>query len=94
MLGYFVETFLMTPAEQDRVRKLLLGFAGRAGSQMTAIYMEALDSQPAAIEALIEAARRGDVSAVAIAAADSIAAQYRRELEAAGVRLLNARDSP
>ncbi|TCC29686.1 hypothetical protein [Kribbella speibonae] len=94
MLGYFVETFLMTPTEQDRVRNLLLGFADRAGSQMTAIYMEALESQPAAIEALIEAARRGDISAVAITAADSIAAQYRRELEGTGVRLLIARDSP
>ncbi len=94
MLGYFVETFLMTPAEQDRARRLLLEFADRAGSQMTAIYMEALDSQPAALEALIEAARRDGVSAVAVTVADSIADQYRRELEAAGVRLLIAGDPP
>ncbi|WP_329484198.1 hypothetical protein OG555_18785 [Kribbella sp. NBC_01484] len=94
MLGYFVETFLMTPAEQDRARKLLLELADRAGLQMTAIYMEALDSQPAALEALIEAARRDGVSTVAITAADSIADQFRRELEAAGVRLLIADDPP
>ncbi|WP_406048331.1 hypothetical protein [Kribbella sp. NBC_00889] len=94
MLGYFVETFLMTPAEQVRARNLLLEFADRSGAQMTAIYMEAIDSRPAAIEALIESARRGGISAVVITAAGAIAGQYRRELEHAGVRLLTAGGSP
>lgn len=94
MLGYFVETFLMTPTEQDRARKLLLDFADRQGSQMTAIYMETLDSQPAAMEALIDSARRGGVSAVAITVADSIADEYRRELEDVRVQLFIAHDSP
>ncbi|MEU4607511.1 hypothetical protein AB0F43_31385 [Kribbella sp. NPDC023972] len=94
MLGYFLETFLMTPAQQDRARNLLIDFADRAGSRMTAIYMEALDSQPAAIESLIETARRDGVPAVAITTADSLTEQHRRALEDAGIRLLIAGDPP
>jgi hypothetical protein len=94
MLGYFRETFLMTPTEQDRARMLLIDFADRAGSRMTAIFMEALDTQPAAIESLIETARRDGAPAIAITDADSLAEQHRRELEDAGIRLLIAGDPP
>jgi hypothetical protein len=94
MLGYFLETFLMTPAEQDRSRQLLISFADRKGSQMTRIFMETLDTRPAAIEALIEKARQDAVPAVAITAADSLEAPYRRALTDAGIRVLVAADPP
>jgi hypothetical protein len=94
MLGYFLETFLMTPTEQDRSRQLLLSFAEREGAQMTGIFMEALDTRPAAIEALIAKARQDAVPAIAITTADSLAPPYRHALAAAGIRVLVATAPP
>jgi hypothetical protein len=94
MLAYFRETFLMTPTEKDRARQLLITFAAREGSHLTRIFMEPLDTRPAAIKALIETARRDGIPAVAITAADSLAVPHRRALAAAGIRVLVAAAPP
>lgn len=88
MLGYFRETFLMTPAERERTRQQLLELADRQGYRMTAIFTEGLDTQPAAIKALLETAHRDAVSAVAFTGPETLAQIYRRDLEDAGIRVL------
>jgi hypothetical protein len=66
MFGYFAETFLMTASELERKKKHLLAFAASQGSEMQAIFTEHLDTRPAAIESLIQKARREKVTTVAV----------------------------
>jgi hypothetical protein len=94
MVGYFPETFLMTPGERERVRQHLLEFADRGGYRMTAIFTERLDTRPAAIKALLETAHRDAVAAVAFTGPETLAQLYRRDLEDAGIRVLVAGDPP
>jgi hypothetical protein len=90
MFGYFAETFLMTASELERKKKHLLAFAASQGSEMQAIFTEHLDTRPAAIESLIQRARREKVTAVAVTAAADLGTRHRRELEEAGIRILIA----
>jgi hypothetical protein len=94
MLGYFRETFLMTPGERERARKQLLELADRQGYRITAIFTEGLDTQPAALEALLEAAHRDAVAAVAFTGTEALAQIHRRDLEDAGIRVLIAGGPP
>ncbi|HEY3514516.1 MAG TPA: hypothetical protein VGL36_35380 [Kribbella sp.] len=94
MLGYFRETFLMTPGERERTRQQLLDFADSQGYRMTAIFTEGLDTQPAALKALLEAAHRDAVAAVAFSGPEALAQLHRRDLEDAGIRVLIAGGPP
>lgn len=94
MLGYFLEVFLMTPTEQARVKEQLIEFAAREGFAIRAIFVEGLDTRPAAINALIEMVRRDNVTAVVVPSADDLDRRDRRRLEDVGAYVVVAGCSP
>lgn len=57
---------LITPAEVARSKERLARFATAEGFTLGTIYVEHLDTAPAAFYALIDAAKRYEVTAVAV----------------------------
>lgn len=80
LLGYFVEIFFTTPAQQADSRQQLADFAAREGYGLHSILFERLDTKPAAFERLVELAKRGNVTTVAIARSDDLGAGQRQRL--------------
>jgi hypothetical protein len=66
LLGYVREHFLMTAAELARMKQHLVDFAAVEGFTLRAIFVEQVETAPAAFQALIEAANRYQVSAVVV----------------------------
>lgn len=94
MLGYFLEAFLMTPRERARVKEQLIEFAAREGYAVRAIFVEGLDTRPAAINTLIEMVRRDNLTAVVVPTADDLDRRGRRRLEDVGAHVVVAGSSP
>jgi hypothetical protein len=94
MLGYFLEAFLMTPRERARVKEQLIEFAAREGYAVHAIFVEGLDTRPAAINTLIEMVRRDNLTAVVVPSADDLDRRDRRRLEDVGAYVVVAGSSP
>jgi hypothetical protein len=94
MLGYFLEAFLMTPRERARVKEQLIEFAAREGYAVRAIFVEGLDTRPAAINTLIEMVRRDNLTVVVVPTADDLDRRDRRRLEDVGAYVVVAGSWP
>lgn len=100
LLGYIREHFLMTATELAQAKAELVAFARAEGFTLQAIYVEHVETAPAAAQALIEAANRYEVSAVVapslehlktVATPGSLKGHLERQTRA---RVLVARSSP
>ncbi|MGZ0153745.1 hypothetical protein ACXJJ3_42215 (plasmid) [Kribbella sp. WER1] len=93
-LGYFVEIFLMTPAQKDQARRQLLAFADSNGYDMPQIFVEDLPTSPAAFRSLLAVVNSTPVAAVVCLGADALQPHHREQLGTAGVTVLIADPSP
>lgn len=66
LIGYIREHFLMTPTELAQAKAELVVFASREGFTLQAIFVDQVETAPAAFKALIEAANRYEVTAVVV----------------------------
>lgn len=66
LLGYLRKHLLMSDDELDDAKERLEHFAQVEGFAMGTIYVEEVDSAPAAFEALVEAVNRYEVTAVVL----------------------------
>lgn len=66
LIGYIRKHFLMTPSELEHFKKELVTFARREGFTLQAIFVEEVETAPAAFQSLMEAAARLEVSAVVV----------------------------
>jgi hypothetical protein len=66
MLGYIRRHLLMTDTELDDARERLGLFAEIEGFTLGTVYVEHLETTPAAFEALVEAVNRYEVTAVVV----------------------------
>lgn len=94
MVGYFGETFLMTPAEKDQARRRLLDFAAGNGYDMQRIFVEELSTAPAAFVGLLAAVNSEPITAIAVLGDDMLQPHQRATLADAGVTVLTADPSP
>jgi hypothetical protein len=100
LLGYVRRHLLMTDAELDDTKERLAYFAAVEGFALGAVYVEQLETLPAAFEALVEAVHRLEVTAVVIpsmlhfAILSAPAAIKDRFEHATGARVLVATAQP
>lgn len=66
MLGYLRELPAMTTAEIAAVKRHLEAFAYAEGYVLGGVYLERLNREPAAFQALVEEVQRRDVRAVVV----------------------------
>jgi hypothetical protein len=66
LLGYIREHFLMTAAELAQTKAQLVTFARAEGFTLHAIYVERIETAPAAFGALVEAVQRYHATAVVL----------------------------
>jgi nucleotide-binding universal stress UspA family protein len=66
LLGYLRKYPTMSDAELELAKKRLAEFAEREGFALGTVYVEHLHNDPAAFDALIEAANRYEVTAVVV----------------------------
>ena len=66
LLGYIRRHLLMTDAELDDAKERLGLFAEIEGFTLGTVYVEHLETTPAAFEALVEAVNRYEVTAVVV----------------------------
>lgn len=98
-VGYVREHFMMTAAEVAKARDQLTRFAAAEGLTLQCIYIEKLETEPAAFQALVDAARPDEVAAVVVPTLQHLEPRFgersrREHLERnAGVRVLVAASS-
>jgi hypothetical protein len=66
LIGYIRKHFLMTPSELEHFKKELVTFARREGFTLQAIFVEEVETAPAAFQSLMEAVGRLEVTAVVV----------------------------
>lgn len=66
LLGYIRRHLLMTDTELDDTKERLRFFAEIEGFALGTVYVEHLETSPAACEALVEAVNRHEVAAVVV----------------------------
>jgi len=66
LLGYVRKHLLMTEGELDDTRERLQHFAQVEGFAMGTVFVEEIETSPAAFEALVEAVSRYEVTAVVV----------------------------
>jgi hypothetical protein len=66
ILGYLRQHLLMTEDELADTKERLAHFAQTEGFALGTVYIEQVDTAPAAFEALVEAANRDDITAVVV----------------------------
>lgn len=66
VLGYLRKHLLMTEDELDDIRERLAYFAREEGFAMGTVYVEEIETSPAAFEALVNAANSYEISAVVL----------------------------
>lgn len=66
LLGYIRRHLLTTDAELDETTERLSLFAAMEGFSLGTVYVEHLETTPAAFEALVEAVNRYEVTAVVV----------------------------
>jgi hypothetical protein len=100
LLGYVRKHLLMTDGELDDTRERLKHFAQVEGFAMGTVFVEEIETSPAAFEALVEAVSRYEVTAVVVPsmlhfAVISAPAAIRDYFErATGVRVMVANSPP
>lgn len=100
ILGYMRKHLLMSEAELADTKERLAYFAAVEGFSLGTVYIEQVETTPAAFQALIEAANRYEVTAVVVPslrhfAVLGAAASAKDHLEhATGARVLVASSPP
>lgn len=98
--GYVREHFLMSAAELARARARIVAFARAEGYALQGIFVERVETAPAAFEALIEAVNRYEATAVVVPGLSHLKtfeapANLRERLErTTGARVLVAEATP
>lgn len=100
LLGYVRKHLLMTDDELDDAKERLAHFAQVEGFSLSTVYVEQLETTPAAFEALVEAANRYEITAVVLPSMLHFAvlgapASIKRHFEQfTGARVLVANSAP
>ncbi|MFD7158317.1 hypothetical protein ACFV9C_27220 [Kribbella sp. NPDC059898] len=66
LLGYVRKHFLMTPTALGQVKAELVAFAHREGFTLHAIFVDQIETAPAAFQALMDTAVRLEAAAVVV----------------------------